>query len=638
MINKKFSTGKYCRLDKASPPNWRIYGLVFFIFLVVGIVVFRLYNLQIVSHAYYEVLAADQHTIFKKLVPERGEIYLKDKNGIYPAAVNKETQMAYAVPRDVENPEEAAGILAPILQIEKAVLKEKLDDPNDIYEILKHRLSDEEIQKIKDVNLKGIRLSDEEYRYYPSGELASHILGFVGWNGNIFSGRYGLESYWEKALKGEEGNIFQSRDSQGRWIAVGQKEVREAKNGDSLVLTVDRIIQFETEKLLKSAVEKYRADAGSIIIMEPDTGKILAMANYPSFEPNNYSQVEDIALYKNSAISDAYECGSVFKTITLAAGLDSGKISPETTFVDTGSVQEAGYTIKNSDLKAYGVQTMSQLLEKSLNTGAIFVEKQIGNKNFYDYLKRFGFGEPTGIDTAGETSGNLKSLENLKIDINYFTAAFGQGLSVTPIQLVSAYNAIANGGVLMKPQIVEKIIHADESEEDIQPKEVRRVLTEKTALQTSQLLRNVVVLGHGKKADVPGYLVGGKTGTAQVASSNSRGYEEGKSIGSFAGFAPLNNPRFTVLVKIDNPKDVQWAESSAAPTFGEMMKFLLEYYNIEPTEDYTQADLNAFNQTHTLNENFIKKDGDVVPVTEVQPPPEKIDKKSDKKNNAKLRT
>lgn len=608
-------------------------GLVFFIFLAVSFVTFRLYKLQVVSHAYYEMLAEDQHTIFKKLVPERGEIYLKDKNGLYPAAVNKEAMIAYAVPKEIKNPDAVSGALSQILQIDKSALIEKLSDPDDMYEILKHRLSDSEIQEIRDAKLEGVKLSDEEYRYYPSGELASHILGFIGWNGNNFSGRYGLEANYEKILKGEDGTIFQSRDSGGRWIAVGQKEMEEAKDGDNLVLTVDHIIQFEAEKLLKSAIEKYRAEGGSIIVMDPGTGKILAMANNPAFDPNNYSQVDDMSAYKNLAVNDAYECGSVFKTITLAIGLDSGKVSPETTFVDTGAVKEAGYTIKNSDLKSYGVQTMSQLLEKSLNTGAIFVEKLVGNKNFFDYVKRFGFGEATGIDTAAEASGNLKNLENFKSNIQYFTAAFGQGISVTPIQLISAYNAIANGGVLVKPQMVEKIIHADGSEEDMKTQEVRRVITEKTALQVSQLLRNVVVLGHGKMANVPGYLVGGKTGTAQVASSNSRGYEEGRTIGTFAGFAPLNNPKFTVLVKIDNPQNVQWAESSAAPTFGELMKFLLEYYNVEPTEEYTQSDLDKFNQTHTLNESFTKKEKSEIQPIVSQSAPEKAEKKSDNKKH-----
>ncbi|MEK7598476.1 MAG: penicillin-binding protein 2 [Patescibacteria group bacterium] len=582
--------------------------MVFFILILVTVVALKLYSVQILSYSSYKALAEDQHTIFKKLVPRRGEIFLKEKDGLYPLAVNKETKMAFAVPKEVEDAAGTAEKLSQILQLEKNALLEKLNKPDDEYEVLKHWLSDEEVQKINGARLKGVELSDENYRYYPSNELASQTVGFVGWKDNSLSGRYGLEAYFEKTLRGSEGNIFQSRDSRGRWIAIGQRDITEARDGDNLVLTIDHIVQYESEKLLKSAVEKYDAEGGSIVVMEPATGKILSMANYPTFDPNNYSQVENMAAYKNAAVSDAYESGSVFKTITIAAGLDSNKINPDTTYSDTGSVKEAGYTIKNSDLKAYGTQTISQLLEKSLNTGAIFVEKLVGNKNFSDYVKRFGFGEPTGIDLVGESGGNLENLKNLKSNIQFFTASFGQGIAITPIQLAAAYNAIANGGVLMKPQIVEKIIHADGSEESFAPQEVRRVVSERAAVQTGNLLRNVVTKGHGKRADVPGYLVAGKTGTAQVASASSRGYEEGKNIGSFAGFAPLNDPKFTILVKINNPKSVQWAESSAAPTFGELMKFLLEYYNIEPTEDYTQTDLDIFNQTHNLKDNFVRKE------------------------------
>jgi cell division protein FtsI/penicillin-binding protein 2 len=251
---------------------------------------------------------------------------------------------------------------------------------------------------------------------------------------------------------------------------------------------------------------------------------------------------------------------------------------------------------------------MTQVLEKSLNTGVIFAEKMVGNKNFSDYIKRFGFGELTKVDLFGESAGNINNLKNLKSNIQFFTIAFGQGISVTPLQLVSGYNAIANGGMLMKPQIVEKLKHDDGSEEEIMPQDVRRVISTQTAYLVSQILRSVVVNGHGKRADVPGYLVGGKTGTAQVAKKDSAGYEAGKNIGSFAGFAPLDNPKFTVLVRIDNPRGVEWAESSAAPAFGELMKFLLEYRNIEPTEKYTKKELDAFRAAHTLNATFVQKE------------------------------
>jgi cell division protein FtsI/penicillin-binding protein 2 len=582
----------------------RMHVLAFFILCIFFIIFFRLYFLQVVSFSSFNSLAENQHNIFKKLIPERGEIYFKDKTGIYPAAVNKETKMVYAVPKEVKETEieSVAGQLAEILSLDREEIKDRLNRREDMYEVLKHRLSDEEIEKITTANLAGIHFASESYRYYPSAELAAQVLGFVGWNGDVFSGRYGMEASFENKLQGQEGNVFQSRDAGGRWIAVGEREIQEAENGASLVLTLDHIVQYETEKILKSAVERFKAESGLIMVMETKTGKLLSVANYPTFDPNKYAEVEDIGVYKNAAVSDVYECGSVFKPFTIVAGLDSNKINPDTTYFDSGAVKEAGYTIKNSDLKAYGKQTMTEVLEKSLNTGVIFAEKLLGNKNFFDYVKRFGFGETTELGLIGEAKGNIKNLENLKSNIQFFTASFGQGIAVTPIQLIAAFNALANGGVLMKPQIVEKITYADGSEEEILPEEIRRVISQKASVQIGNMLRSVVTNGHGKRANVPGYQVVGKTGTAQVASDSAKGYAEGKTIGSFAGYAPLNDPRFTILVRIVNPQDVQWAESSAAPTFGELMQFLLEYYNVEPTEEYTQKDLDVFNQTHNLRE------------------------------------
>lgn len=587
--------------------NLRIFVFLFLIFIFSGIIILRLYSLQISGAQYYRDLADNQHSILKKLIPRRGEIFLKEKNTLYPAAVNKDTKMAFAVPREMKDPSSVATILAKELGLDEEELKVKFGNPDDMYEVLKHRLNEDEIASLNNLKLEGIHLSDESFRYYPAGELASQILGFVGWRDEHFGGRYGIENYFEKELKGQEGKLFQNKDNSGRWISTGRKEIVSAKNGDSLVLTIDHIIQYETEKILKSAIGKFEGERGTIIVMEPQTGRILALASYPSFDPNDYKN-SPMEAFRNLAMSDPYECGSVFKVITMASAIDAKKVDSDTTYIDSGQVKEAGYTIRNSDFKSYGVQTMTQVLENSLNTGVIFAEKLLGNVNFYDYVKRFGFGEITGIELLGESAGNIANLKNTKSNINFFTASFGQGITVTPIQLVSAFNAIANGGMLMKPQILEKIIYSDENSEEIAPKEIRKVISQNTANEISQMLGNVVINGHGKRAGVPGYKVGGKTGTAQIASTEKKGYEEGKNIGSFVGFAPLDNPQFTVLVRIDNPKAVEWAESSAAPAFGELMKFLLEYGSIKPTEEYTQADLDKFNREHTLKEYFIKKE------------------------------
>jgi cell division protein FtsI/penicillin-binding protein 2 len=604
--NKKYTTGARCSLaGKIKNPRISFLGL--FVFIIATLILFRAYFLQVDSYAYYQALAENQHSFFRKLIPDRGEIFLKDREGLYPVAVNKQSMMAYAVPKEIEDNIFASGELARILSLDQNALREKLADKEDMYEVLKRRLSEVEIEGIKGAKILGVHLVGEDFRYYPGGELAAHILGYVGWKENEFGGRYGSELFFEEELRGENGELFHNKDASGKWITTSARDIAYAKNGTSLVLSFDRIVQYRAEKLLAAAVEKYQADRGTVIVMETKTGKLISMANYPTFNPNEYAKVENMEVFRNLAVSDPYECGSVFKPFTMAAAIDAGKISPDTTYVDTGAVTEAGYTIKNSDLKSNGKQTMTEVLEKSLNTGVIFAEKQMGNETFRGYIERFGFGELTGTDIFAEVPGNISNLKNHKRNIEFFTASYGQGITVTPLQLVSAYNAIANGGVLLKPQIIDHLIYADGSVSESSPQEVRRVISQKTAHDVSQMLRSVVEKGHGKRAGVPGYAVGGKTGTAQVVFGGK--YEEGKNIGSFAGFAPVDNPRFTMLVRLDNPKTVEWAESSAAPTFGELMKFLLEYYHVEPTEEYSQKELDEFNATHTLK-NFLMQETD----------------------------
>lgn len=576
----KKTVNKHC-----SSENWRIHFLALVVFFISATVIVRLYCLQVLAYENYVEIARGQHQVFKELMPSRGSIFLRDKNGEkYPLAINKDYPMVYAVPREIVDREKVTYALSSILGMSEDDIRKKISDSDDVFEIIKHRLTEEESSKIKQLDDPGIKIVDESFRYYVGEELASQVVGFFGSDGEKFRGRYGVEAWWEDSLRGEPGSLSQERDAAGRWISIADRQLNPAKQGVDLVLTMDYAVQYEVEKILRETMEKHRADDGAVLVMQPKTGKILAMAGWPTFNPNEYSNVEDMSTFLNPSISTPYEPGSIFKPVTMAIGIDDGKIEPDTEYVDNGFVKEAGYTIKNSEDKVYGKQTMTQVLEESINTGVIFVEKSVGNKNFSQYVSRFGFGEKSGIDLPGESAGNFNNLKSLNSDIQFFTASFGQGITATPLQMVNAFSVIANGGVLMKPQIVDKIVYTDGKEETIAPVEVRRVITEETAKKVSQMLRNVVTNGHGKKADVAGYLVGGKTGTAQVAKKDSKGYEDGMTIGSFAGFAPLDDPMFTVLVKITNPKDVQWAESSAAPAFGKIMKFLLEYYNVKPTE------------------------------------------------------
>lgn len=622
MISKKNNKYKAGSLKT----NYRIYVLVFFVFLGAAAIIFRLYNLQVSAHAYYQELASDQHKMYEDLIPKRGEIFAKDGSGSYPVAVNRELSLAYAVPREVEDAKNEAHELATILQLDEGDVKKKLDQPDGWYAVIQHKVEDDKKEEILSKKLKGIYLSPESERFYPAGNFASHVVGFVGSDGENSVGRYGLESYWNKELEGTSGMLEQERDTGGRWISIGDKKLVPAQNGADLYLTLDHTIQYRAEMAIKKAVEKYGADRGSIVIIDPATGGVLAMASAPDFNLNDYSKIEDISVFSNPAVSDNYECGSIFKSITIASGVDAKVVTPDSTYTDTGSVNEAGYTIQNSDKKANGVQTMTQVLEKSLNTGAIHVEKLLGNLRFLEYVKNFGFGTRTGIDTIGEASGNITGLKELR-NINSFTAAFGQGLSVTPLQFANAVAAIANRGELMKPHLVEKIAYPDGRQEDIQPQVVRRVISKEASLDVTRMLISVVQNGHGKKAGVPGYLVAGKTGTAQVPKKGGGGYEDNQHIGSFAGYAPAYDPKFVMLVKLDNPKNVDWAESSAAPTFGEMAKFLLDYYNIEPTEAYTQKDVDLFNATHDIS--IYQTPKEEAPAAQPAPPP--ADEKKDKK-------
>lgn len=569
--------------------NWRLYGLVSVVIGIASVIILKLYILQIHRHSTYVALAENQHERNTELKATRGEIFLQDENEPYPIAVNRELQMAYAVPREMKDVDLAIKSLSEALSMDRNELKEKLSDPEDMFEILKKKLSEDEVRKIREAKISGIYLAPESFRYYPAGELGSQIVGFVGSNGDQQKGMYGVEASLEKVLRGESGMLSQEGDSRGRWISVSDRDVQEAKNGPDVILTINHTVQFEVEKILKSAMDKFSADGATAVVMESKTGRILAMANQPSFNPNDFASTENISRFNNPAVSEPYESGSVFKAFTEAIGMDDGKISPDTTYVDTGVVVEAGYDIRNSDLKSNGVQTMTEVLEKSLNTGVIYIEKLVGNKKFGEYVKMFGFGEKTGIEVPGEVPGNIRNLASIKSDINFFTASFGQGISVTPLQLAMGYGALANNGTLMKPQIVQELRHDNGEVEEIEPEEVRQVISPEASKQISTMLRSVVTNGHGKRADVPGYLVGGKTGTAQVAKTGSKGYEEGINVGSFAGYAPTNDPQFVVLVKLINPKGVEWAESSAAPTFGQIMKFLLEYYKVKPTEDPTTS-------------------------------------------------
>lgn len=567
-----------------SDPLSRLGLLAVIFFILSGIIILRMFNVQVWQHTFYQALASGQHELYMKLFPVRGEIKVQDKyaaDGEYCIATNYDLSLLYAVPNKIENPEEVAKKLLPYFDLDYETVLTRLSKEDDVYEPLKHKVSDVEKEIISKMEIPGIAFTEEDWRYYPEADYFAHLTGFVGYSDDQKKGVYGLEAYFDDDLAGEQGYLRSEKDAGGRLIPVGEQLIEEAVNGDDIILTIDHNIQYFACNKLKEAVDKHGAKQGSVIIVNPKTGAILAMCNYPSYDPNYYENVEDGSVFVNNAVADQYEPGSVFKIFTMAAGLDSGKVTPESTYEDTGEVKIGKYTIKNSDGKANGIQTMIEVLEKSLNTGSIHVAEAVGANNYYRYIANFGFGDYSGIDINGENSGDLTGLETGK-EIYMATGSFGQGLTVTPLQLAMAGAAIANRGILMKPYIVEKTVKPDGTAIENTPQEVRQVISQSAASALSAMMVKVIDNGHATHAAVDGYYMAGKTGTAQIPREDGNGYDPNRHKDTFIGFGPLADPQFVILTKLDEPKDVMWSASSAAPLFGEIAEFIVNYLHIPP--------------------------------------------------------
>lgn len=455
----------------------------------------------------------------------------------------------------------------------------KVDDP---YEPVAQNVPEDQLRLLEALHASGIYFISENARSYPEPAFGGQVTGFLGRNeeGEL-RGNYGLEGYFDDFLSGTAGSLYAEADVAGSWVGVGDREFTPAVDGGDLYLTVDRTLQIVACGMLAETVKEYDADSGALVILEPDTGRVLAMCGAPDFYPEDYGDVEDLGTYANPTIFTPYEPGSIFKPITMAAGIDTDAVTPQSTYTDTGSI-DVGWTrpIKNAADKIFGTVTMVEALEESVNTAMVWVMRQTGQKTLKEYIEKFGFGTLTGIELNTEVAGTLSSLDNTA-EVYFATAAFGQGITVTPLQIAAAYAALANEGKYMKPYIVSRKEYPDGTIEDVSPTFLRQVVTPETAEKLAGMLVAVVEYGHGKRAQVPGYYIAGKTGTAQIAENGV--YSETAFNGSFAGFGPVGDPRFAMVVKISNPKSgIIYAESTAAPLFGKIADFLLTYYNVPP--------------------------------------------------------
>lgn len=531
----------------------------------------RLAFWQILDHGHLAALAAADNgpTV---LSPNRGQI--TDARG-NPLATNVVAHQVYAFTSQVRDPYRTAALLAPILGKRQEDVQKLLTQFSG-YILLSRHVNDWTSRRIQSLGLPGIGLSPIVLRAYPQGPVASQVVGFR----NEVGAGYGLEQSYDKFLSGKAGFRSVIKDTAGNDIHLQSGPSQAAHAGADLHLTLDSTIQSLVENELKKAVKMHNADGGSIIAMDPRTGYILGMANAPGYDPN-HRLPQDSAHFINPAVEALYEPGSTFKIITMAAGLDAHVITPDTAFNDTGAFVVGPDTLHNWNLLGFGYETMTQVLQHSANVGAAWVAQRLGTNAFYKYVKAFHLGQTTGVDLPDEQAGilPLPGQKNWTV-VSQYTNAYGQGIAVTPLQMIRAVAAVANHGQLMKPQIVKQIVY-DNHVMNRPPVSVGQVISPESARTLTDMLVHSAIGGEAALGLVKGYNIAAKTGTSNVASPNG-GYIKNDTIASIVGYAPAFNPRFIILVKIDHPRDTQWGSTAAAPILHNLFQDLFMYYHIPP--------------------------------------------------------
>lgn len=511
-------------------------------------------------------------------IPKRGEIKTSDN---FPIAANKITYRVFANPKEIGDIGVTASILAPILETEIASISASLGLDR-FWVSLADSIKPEAKEKIEKLKLPGVGFEQQYTRFYPEGSMAAQLIGFVGKDDLAMpKGYFGIEGYYDMLLKGKEGKAIQVHDAFGRPILAKLSSVSNQIDGSTLLLTIDRSAQFLVEKRLKDGMERYGAQSGMVGVINPKTGAIIAMASFPNFDPMNY-KVYSEALYKNPFISDTYEPGSTFKPLVMSAALDAKLVTPKTKCpICAGPISIGGYDIHTWNDKYNKDINMVDVIMHSDNTGMVYVAQKLKVEGMLKYLTKFGVGDLTGIDLQGEVSPGLKP-ENLWYPVDLATTGFGQGISVTPIELLSATSAIANKGVRMQPYVVSAIQNPDGSTVKIAPKSLGSPISEETAKLMTEIMVNAVDKGEASWTSLKGYRIAGKTGTASIPIAGH--YDPDHTIASFIGFAPAIDPKFAMFVIFNRPQSSIYGAETAAPVFFQIAKDLLIYYQIPPNE------------------------------------------------------
>jgi len=559
-------------LSKEKKERLTFLFILFIIFYF--LLIYRLYNIQVIQSNKFEEIAQQEHLTSFSIEGERGNIY--DRN-LKKLVVNVNVQSLFAIPPKIENPRETALKMSLILNLE---IKEVLDKLNQKrpFVWIKRKLNETEVEEIKKLNLEGLDFLKESKRFYPKKYLASNLMGFVGIDNQ---GLEGLELFFDQELKGLPGLVVLERDASGGKIPLSIKELNTHRDGNSIVLTIDEVIQYITEEALDKAYQKYKAKAGVAIVVEPKTGEVLAIAVRPSYDPNYFNKYA-LDLWRNLAITNTYEPGSTFKIVTIATALEEGVVKLDDQFYCKGWTNYNGHIFH--DIHQHGTQNLTDIVKNSCNVGVIQVGTRLEQKVFEKSIRRFGFGTLTEINLPGEVNGLIRSSKDWS-KISLASISIGQEISITPIQLIMAISAIANRGTLMKPLIVKEILDSNQNSVKVfKPKPVRQVVSVETALTMTKILEQVVIDGTGMEAKLDEYQVAGKTGTGQIFDFATGKYSNSAYTSLFVGYVPAENPKISILILLDQPQGSYYGGTVAAPVFKEIASKVLPYLSILPNQ------------------------------------------------------
>lgn len=561
-------------------PETRIRFITFCVLFVALLYGVRLYFLQVVSHNIFEAKADSQYLQAVSSTFERGIIYFENKDGSLASAATLKTGYTIAVNpmliKDVEGAYEKLHAIVPTIDREEFIRRATKE--NDPYEEVAKRVNDEDAQKIRELELVGVGVYKEKWRLYSYNDMASHVLGFVGYKGDILTGRYGLERYYDATLERNTGEVYVNFFAEmfSSIKSIASKEVE----GD-IVATIDPSVQAFLEREIDNVMTTYRPTQAGAIIMDPMTGRVVGMASRPAFNPNLYSTVEDQSVFTNPLVESVYEMGSIVKPLTIAAGIDAGEITAKTTYYDQGYLTLNNKTIYNFDRRGRGTVTMEDVLSQSLNTGVAYIADKLGKGGFRDYMLRFGVGSKTGIDLPNE-SGNLIDNLNSPRDIEHATASYGHGIALTPISTVRALAALANGGTLVTPHLVKEVREKGKLAKTIEYNGGPRAIKKETADEITRMLVKVVdtaLLEGTVKKDH--YSIAAKTGTALLPNSEG-GYHNDRFLHSFFGYFPAYKPEYIIFLFAVDPKGEMYSSHTLTRPFIDLADFLINYYSIPP--------------------------------------------------------